>query len=576
MDETRKSIIVCLVLLTLSGVWATESTYQASTTANPEIAISDLELLLKPLRKQELVIETEAWLSLLQAKVHQISLAEIGMREKGRTISEKKEDLAKKIQTIRQEGEAGLQEVPVTDAEQVIQEALEKHQEVDAADTGEEGETQVTEPNAVDHSERASEKDVKEKTQEVAQAKEKLKLTVAEVSNADLELADKVKKLGDAELELHAKVKEKLLADINKLVEEQTALIDHVKVAIASLKHKGGDVEEYEQYLTAISGLTVDVSDVGAARTIIFGWLKSPEGGLRWARKIFSFILIVIAAKILSLLLARVTRQAVNINKNYSDLLRDFLVNIVRKGVFVVGLVVALSMLGINIGPLVAGIGAIGFIVGFALQGTLGNFAAGLMILTHRPYDVGDVVRTAGIMGFVQSMNLNTTTIKTFDNQVVVVPNGSIWGDNIINVTGSETRRVDMMFGIGYADDMAKAQTIIEDILASHELVLDDPAPVVKVHELGDSSVNFVCRPWTKTSDYWTVHWDVTRAVKERFDAEGVSIPFPQRDIHLIQETVTPTAEVTPPPNHHTTITEVKSPPKGQGGKSTQAVDRIS
>ena len=164
------------------------------------------------------------------------------------------------------------------------------------------------------------------------------------------------------------------------------------------------------------------------------------------------------------------------------------------------------------------------------------RIAAGLMILLHRPYDVGDVICTSGVTGFVKSMNLNTTTIKTFDNQIVVVPNGSIWGDNIINVTGSDTRRVDMVFGIGYGDDIDKAQAILADIVKSHKLVLDDPAPNIKVHELGDSSVNFVCRPWTLTSDYWTVYWDITRAVKDRFDAEGVSIPFPQRDVHLIPD----------------------------------------
>jgi small conductance mechanosensitive channel len=149
---------------------------------------------------------------------------------------------------------------------------------------------------------------------------------------------------------------------------------------------------------------------------------------------------------------------------------------------------------------------------------------------------VGDVVSTAGITGFVKSMNLNTTTIKTFDNQVVVVPNGSIWGDNIINVTGSDTRRVDMTFGIGYSDDIDKAQAILEEIVKSHALVLSDPEPNIKMHELGDSSVNFVCRPWTLTGDYWTVYWDITRSVKERFDAAGVSIPFPQQDVHIIPE----------------------------------------
>jgi small conductance mechanosensitive channel len=153
----------------------------------------------------------------------------------------------------------------------------------------------------------------------------------------------------------------------------------------------------------------------------------------------------------------------------------------------------------------------------------------------YRPYDVGQVIEAAGMKGKVDSMNLVSTTIKTFDNQIVIVPNGEIWGGVITNVTGSDTRRVDMKFGISYSDDIAKAAKILEEIVSSHELVLKDPEPVVRLHELGDSSVNFVCRPWAKTADYWTVYWDVTRSVKERFDAEGVTIPFPQRDVHIHQ-----------------------------------------
>jgi small conductance mechanosensitive channel len=328
------------------------------------------------------------------------------------------------------------------------------------------------------------------------------------------------------------------LASINKLREEQTALLDRVNAATDALRAKGGDVQEYEQYTAAVSGIQVDVKDISATRAMIVGWLRSPEGGIRWAKTIISFVVIVVVSLILASILGRLTRRAVAVNKKCSDLLKDFLVNIVRKIVLIIGLVVALSMLGVNVGPLVGGIAALGFIIGFALQGTLGNFAAGLMILLHRPYDVGDVVNTAGIVGTVQSMNLNTTTIKTFDNQVVVVPNGSIWGDNITNVTGSDTRRVDLVFGIGYSDDIGKAQGILEDIVKSHPLVLEEPAPNVKVHELGDSSVNFICRPWTQTSNYWTVYWDITRQVKERFDAEGVTIPFPQRDVHVYQEAI--------------------------------------
>ena len=139
--------------------------------------------------------------------------------------------------------------------------------------------------------------------------------------------------------------------------------------------------------------------------------------------------------------------------------------------------------------------------------------------------------------GVVDSMSLVSTTIKTFDNQVVIVPNGTIWGDVITNVTGCDTRRVDMMFGISYTDDINKTQKTLEEIVNSHELVLDSPKPVIRLHELGDSSVNFVCRPWAKTDNYWDVYWDITRTVKERFDKEGISIPFPQRDVHIYHET---------------------------------------
>jgi small conductance mechanosensitive channel len=189
----------------------------------------------------------------------------------------------------------------------------------------------------------------------------------------------------------------------------------------------------------------------------------------------------------------------------------------------------------VDVAPLLAGVGVVGFVLGFALQDTLANFAAGFMILLNRPYDVGNVVTAAGVTGSVESMSLVSTTLKTPDNQRIIVPNGSIWGGVIQNVTSQETRRVDLIFGCGYEDDIGKAQAVLEDIVSSHELVLKDPAPVIRLHELADSSVNFIVRPWTKTSDYWAVYWDLTRTVKERFDSEGLSIPYPQQDVHMHQ-----------------------------------------
>jgi small conductance mechanosensitive channel len=329
--------------------------------------------------------------------------------------------------------------------------------------------------------------------------------------------------------------KTQILEEVTKLQEQQTALIDRVKAVIDELRKKGGEVGAYEKYLAAVSGIKVDVTDAGSTWTVIAGWLKSSEGGVRWLKNIILFVVTILAFMILSSILGKATRRAVAKAKGASALLKDFLVNVVHKATFLVGLVVALSMLEVNIGPFLAAIGAAGFIIGFALQGTLSNFAAGIMILLYRPYDIGNFVNVAGISGTVSAMTLVSTTLTLPDNQTVIVPNNSIWGGIITNVTGSETRRVDMVFGIGYEDDITKAQSILEKIVKDHPLVLGSPEPVIRVNELADSSVNFVCRPWAKTSDYWTVYWDITRQVKEQFDQNSISIPFPQRDVHVHQ-----------------------------------------
>ena len=351
-----------------------------------------------------------------------------------------------------------------------------------------------------------------------------LKKHVAQVSDVQIKALTAE---GDAKTEL--------LESVTKLRGQQTALTDRFNTVIKEFELKGGTTKDYQAYITAISGVEVDVSDAGAAWTVITGWLLSAEGGIRWAKNIVFFLILIVLSWVLANVIGKAVQKAVVNIKSASVLLKDFIVNISRKAIFVVGFIVALSMLEVNIGPLLAAIGAVGFIMGFALQGTLSNFAAGIMILIYRPYDVGDLVDVGGMLGKVDAMTIVSTTLRKQDNQKVVIPNNMIWGDIITNITGTSKRRVDMVFGIGYSDDMAKAQEILEDILANHPSVLKDPAPVVKVHELADSSVNFVVRPWVETGNYWDVYWDITRSVKERFDAAGVSIPFPQQDVHMHQ-----------------------------------------
>jgi small conductance mechanosensitive channel len=219
-----------------------------------------------------------------------------------------------------------------------------------------------------------------------------------------------------------------------------------------------------------------------------------------------------------------------------SALLKNILVSTIGGTIMAIGVLVALSQIGISLAPMLAGLGVAGFIVGFALQDTLGNFAAGAMILIYRPFDIDDIVEVTGASGIVKKMNLVSTTISTLDNQTLVVPNSKIWGDVIKNVTAQTERRVDLEFGIGYDDDIELAERVLADIVSAHDKILEDPEPNIRLHTLGDSSVNFVVRPWVKTDDYWDVYWDLMREVKLRFDREGISIPYPQRDVHLISE----------------------------------------
>lgn len=195
----------------------------------------------------------------------------------------------------------------------------------------------------------------------------------------------------------------------------------------------------------------------------------------------------------------------------------------------------ALGVVGIQTTSFIAVLGAAGLAVGLALQGSLANFAAGFLLILFRPFKVGDFIDAAGVTGTVEAIQIFTTTLATPDNKTIIIPNSKLTGDNIINFTSKGTRRADMVFGIGYGDDIDKARDIISDILTGDERVFKDPPIQVAVSELADSSVNFVARAWVKIEDYWNVVFDVTEAVKKRFDAEGVSIPFPQRDVHIYE-----------------------------------------
>jgi len=213
--------------------------------------------------------------------------------------------------------------------------------------------------------------------------------------------------------------------------------------------------------------------------------------------------------------------------------LETFVCNLVRMALLVVVIIAAISALGIQTASFIAIFGAAGLAVGLALQGSLSNFAAGVLIVLFRPYKVGDFVEAAGIAGVVEQVQILTTVMRTGDNKQIIVPNSQIMDSIITNYSANDTRRVDMVVGVSYDDDLDKVRKTVEELVAADDRILDEPACTIAVSELADSSVNFVVRPWVSTADYWGVMFDLTEAIKKRFDQDGISFPFPQQDVHL-------------------------------------------
>jgi small conductance mechanosensitive channel len=332
--------------------------------------------------------------------------------------------------------------------------------------------------------------------------------------------------------------------DIDSALKELNAShetnIQRLGAMIAVFDRLGLDSSSYQAVmLQQASSISISFFSSDAILTVLQGsWSALQEAiGENVPDLIFRF-LIFIAVLLVFRTFSRITKRAVRAAGNrskldMSELLKNILVSTSGGTVMALGILIALSTVGISLAPMLAGLGVAGFIVGFALQDSLGNFASGAMILIYRPFDVGDLVEVTGASGLVKKMNLVSTTIVTLDNQTLVVPNSKIWGDVIKNVTAQKERRVDLEFGIAYDDDIELAERILDEIVVAHEDILEYPEPMIKLHTLGDSSVNFIVRPWTKTENYWGVYWDLTREVKLRFDREGISIPFPQRDVHV-------------------------------------------
>jgi len=248
---------------------------------------------------------------------------------------------------------------------------------------------------------------------------------------------------------------------------------------------------------------------------------------------VYAIIILAIGfwgAKMISRLIREIMER-----RDLDRALTGFTGNLTNAVILTFAVIAALNQLGIQTTSLIAVVGAAGLAIGLALKDSLGNFAAGIMILIFKQFKAGDLIDAAGVLGVVETLNIFSTQMRTADNKTIFVPNGKLIGDNIINYSTKPTRRVDLVIGVSYKADLSHVKSVLEDLLTSESRILKDPAPTIGVLELADNSVNFAVRPWVEAADYWGVYFDLHASIKTRFDAEGIGIPYPQRDVHLHQ-----------------------------------------
>lgn len=251
-----------------------------------------------------------------------------------------------------------------------------------------------------------------------------------------------------------------------------------------------------------------------------------------WGVNILMAIIIFIVGRIVVRIIVSITEKLLK-RAGMASILTEFVSSIIKTILLLFVVIAALDQLGVNTTSLIALIGAAGLAVGLSLQSSLQNFAAGVMLIVFRPFKTGDYIEAGGTAGVVEQINIFSTTMRTGDNREVIVPNGKIYGGTITNNSARDTRRIDMVFGIGYNDDIRKAKDIIRGVLDTDERVFDEPAPLIAVSELADSSVNFIVRPWVKRSDYFSTKCDLIENIKLAFDEHGITIPYPQMDVHV-------------------------------------------
>lgn len=299
------------------------------------------------------------------------------------------------------------------------------------------------------------------------------------------------------------------------------------------------DTTRYRQLLLQTGEVSTDLFNPRIVLGILKSELIKMAGHARdnvgaYVTRTIIFLLILLVFKLIANLVSYLILKSFESKRvETSRLMQEMLLALSSKGIMLLGFLVALGQLGVEITALLTGLGIAGFIVGFALQDTLANFAAGIMILGYRPFDVDDIIEAGGVIGKVSKMSLVSTTILTFDNQTLILPNNKIWGDVIKNITLQKNRRIDMEFRVDYSEDIEQVKQLILQVIDGHEKILDDPAATVEMDQMTPSALIFVVRPWVERANYWSVKWELLRTIKEKLDKQGIKIPVARAGIEI-------------------------------------------
>ncbi|MDF0553585.1 mechanosensitive ion channel domain-containing protein [Kamptonema sp. UHCC 0994] len=324
-----------------------------------------------------------------------------------------------------------------------------------------------------------------------------------------------------------AELKNKLLVNATNLQSGRTAIVDRFNVILEELDRKGGDSKYYRKYIEAITKAEIDVTDTQGLGVRVISWLKSDEGGLRWAGNLGKFVGIVLASAIVFQILGVIVSKLLKLS-NTSKLMRQFIVVIIKRGGIFVGVLLALTALEVSLAPVLAVLGGASFIFAFALQSNLGNFASGLMLMLYKPFDVGDEVELAGVFGTVDSISLASTRLKTLTADLVTIPNNTVWEDKIINYSHDQYRRIQLTIRSDYSNNISQVRKVLVEVAKDHPSILENPAPPTTGEiEFEEYYVQINLWVWTKTAEFWKTKSELFSMIQERFEKEGYSIATP-------------------------------------------------